>query len=61
MTQNLEGTEEVPSAPRRSQGLKEGAQIVEDENPGVIGHQDAGRAKKSDVLSEVVQENSIHP
>ncbi|KZP17450.1 hypothetical protein FIBSPDRAFT_894203 [Athelia psychrophila] len=47
---NLAGTDEVRSAARNSQGLKEGTQIVEDENPGVIGHQDMGRAKQSDVL-----------
>lgn len=60
IVQNLAEMDEVPSAPRNSRGLKEGTQIVEDENPGVIGHQDAGRAKQSDVLGEVVRENSIH-
>ncbi|KZP28353.1 hypothetical protein FIBSPDRAFT_729332 [Athelia psychrophila] len=50
----------MPSAARNSQGLKEGTQIVKDENPGAIGHQDMGRAKQSDVLGEVVRDSSIH-
>lgn len=46
--------------PLTTRGIKEGARIVEDENPGVIGHQDGGRAKHVDVLGEAVRDNSIH-
>ncbi|KZP28350.1 hypothetical protein FIBSPDRAFT_729245 [Athelia psychrophila] len=52
----------VPSAARDSRGLKEeNAQVADNENLGVIGHHDAGRAKQSEVLCEVVRDNSIHP
>ncbi|KIM89131.1 hypothetical protein PILCRDRAFT_813038 [Piloderma croceum F 1598] len=57
---NLAAAAEMPTFYRQSRGVKEGAKLMEDENPGVIGHQDKGRAKKADVESSIVQDNSIH-
>lgn len=51
---------EMPTTARQSRGLKEGAQIDEDENPGVIGHQDGGRPNRTQVEGSMVQESSIH-
>ncbi|KII90538.1 hypothetical protein PLICRDRAFT_697078 [Plicaturopsis crispa FD-325 SS-3] len=52
----------APSQPSKARGLKEGAQDTwaRDVEPGVLGHEDVGRQKRTDVESDITQEHSVH-
>ncbi|KAH7928451.1 hypothetical protein BV22DRAFT_1030756 [Leucogyrophana mollusca] len=59
--QNVPTDPDIPVTSTRTPGSKEGAYEVEPLQEGVLGHEETGRIKKSDVQGSVLNESSVHP